>query len=168
MESKNRVSEFLTRIGLQRIFPLDLVTLAEKMGGWKIYYMAETASFFNRAEAAINTEDKIFLLHPRFDNDTKESYLVGRYILCKAIAHVVLGHIPENTGWVEPKKEFRDDIDKNLNHCTAEFAYELLLPQIEFMEQWQKMGENVKLMSEYFGAELSYCSDFYNHGGLYP
>ena len=148
----NQVADFLKKINFQRTFPLDIIVLAEKMGGWKIFYMAENSSFFNRAEAAINTEDQILLLHPRFDNGTKESYLSGRYILCKAIAHIALNHIPSSKGWIEPKKEFRDKIDEELNPSTAAFAYELLLPKNEFLEQWQKLGENVSLLSKYFGA----------------
>lgn len=150
--NNSNVTAFLKGINFQRTFPLDIIVLAEKMGGWKIFYMAENSSFFNRAEAAINTEDKILLLHPRFNNGTKESYLSGRYILCKAIAHIALKHIPSSKGWIEPKKEFRDKIDEDLNPCTAAFAYELLLPKDEFLEQWQKLGENVSLLSKYFGA----------------
>ena len=43
-------------------------------------------------------------------------------------------------------------MDVQLNPLTAAFAYELILPKIEFLDQWEKVGQNVRLMCDYFGA----------------
>ncbi len=145
------VQQFLERQNIVRVFPLDVVALGQKMGGYEIYYMSNKAPFFNIAEAAVNTEQKLILLNPRFA-ENQESVRIGKYILCKIFAHIALGHIPSGSGWVEPKKNNREAVDVQLNPLTAAFAYELILPKIEFLDQWEKVGQNVRLMCDYFGA----------------
>lgn len=145
------VQQFLEKQNIGRVFPLDVIALGQKMGGYQIYYMSDKAPFFNIAEAAVNTEQNLILLNPRFAKD-QESVRVGRYILCKIFAHIALGHIPEGLGWVEPKKNNRESIDAELNPLTSAFAYELMLPKVEFLEQWGKVGQNVRLMCDYFGS----------------
>lgn len=148
---ENAVLDFLKRHNFNRTFPLDVIALGQKVGRYKIYYMSEQAPFFNIAEAAVNTEQKLILLNPRFAKD-QESICIGRYILCKIFAHLALGHIPQGSGWVEPKKNNREKIDTDLNPSTSAFAYELLLPKKEFLDQWDKVGQNVRIMCDYFGA----------------
>lgn len=149
--TERAVADFLKKYNFNRTFPLDVVLLADKMGEYKIYYFSNSAEIQEKAEAAINTEDKDILLNNRFKN-SKEAYFVGRYIICKIIAHYALNHIPRGSGWLEPKVKFREEGDIVLNKETANFAYELLLPKKDFLEQWKKLGEDVNKISLYFGA----------------
>lgn len=147
---ENRVDDFLKEKSFKRTFPLNLVELAEKIDEYKIFYLKEADEYKDK-EAIIYTKQKIIAINGKFKKDEKMA-LFGRYIICKMIAHIALGHIDEGAYWIEPIESKRDEEDRELNPETAAFAYELLMPEKDFREQWDKLGQNIEKLSNYFGA----------------
>ena len=143
------VNNFLSEISFNRTFPLDLINLTNKMGGYKLFYLQDSPD--DTAEAIIDPQNKRIALNARFKKDFS-SYLCGRYIICKMIAHIALNHIPKGKGWKEPRKENRVEEDILLNPITAAFAYELLMPKKDFEAQWNNLGQDIKKLSSYFAA----------------
>ena len=145
-----RVESFLSKISFKRTFPLNLIELAKAMN-YSIFYLVDTDEY-KYIEAAIDSKRKFIALNTRF----KKSYLCGRYIICKMIAHIALDHIPEGAIWTESVETKRDAEDNKLNPDTASFAYELLMPEKDFKEQWEKLGHNIGIMSSYFMASQTH------------
>ncbi len=149
--TENAVLDFLKRHDFNRTFPLNLIELTKAIDGFSIFYLVDKEEYKD-IEAAIDTKHKFIAINTRF----KKSYLCGRYIICKMIAHIALGHIPQGATWTEPIESKRDEDDKRLNHITASFAYELLMPEKDFKEQWEKLGQDIEKMSVYFGASQTH------------
>ena len=146
-----RVDSFLNKISFKRTFPLDFVLLAEKMGGFRIFYISDDNTELDKIWGMLNPSEKLILLNPMFRKD-KQSFLAGRYLLAKMIARYAHGDIPEKMMWTEFRPELRPDSDKNTNERTANFAFELLMPAEEFRRQWNAFGRDEIRMSDYFGV----------------
>lgn len=148
--TSHSVDAFLKGIDFKRTFPLDLVTLADKMGGYKIYYINEKTEVVNKVQGVINPKDKTILINPEYSKD-KQNFLNGRYLIAKLISHHILGHTKE-LGWIVMKEAYRPQEDWQPNEDAARFACELIMPQEEFKRQWDSFaGDEIKL-SEYFGV----------------
>ena len=150
-KAEKEVNSFLEKYNFIRTFPLNFINLAEKMGGFKIYYLSDQNDFFNKAVGAFSPTAKKFALHPRFNKD-KTSFLLGRYILAKLFARYALQEIGPGQIWMEMNNAFRGEEDTNNNAEIAAFAYELLMPAKEFKHQWKLLGHNIEKMSAYFEA----------------
>lgn len=151
MEITQKVDSFLNKINFKRTFPLDFVLLAEKMGGFHIFYMSDDNTELDKIWGMVNPSEKLILLNPMFRKD-KQSFLAGRYLLAKMIARYAHGDIPEKMMWTEYHPELRTDSDKDTNERTANFAFELLMPAEEFRRQWNAFGKDEIRMSDYFGV----------------
>ena len=147
--AEKSVNDFLDRYHFTRTFPLNFVTLADKIGGFRIYYLSDKNDFFNKAVGAFSPIAKRFAIHPRFNID-RWHFLMGRYILAKLFAHYALRNIELGKIWVEMDNSYRPKEDLACNEETANFAFELLMPAVEFKHQWKLLGKDVKKIAQYF------------------
>lgn len=150
-KAEKEVKSFLDKYNFVRTFPLNFINLAEKMDGFKIYYLSDQNDFFNKAVGAFSPTTKQFALHPKFNKD-RQSFLLGRYILAKLFARYALQEVGAGQIWLEMNNAFRDEADTKNNEEIAAFAYELLMPAKEFEQQWKLLGHNIEKMSAYFEA----------------
>ncbi len=152
--AEKAVADFLSKYHFNRTFPLNFVDLAERMGGFKLYYLSDKNDFFNKAVGGVSPAQKQIALHPRFNIDVN-SFLMGRYILAKLIARFALQDIPLGSLWVEMRNEFKEPIDLEKNEEAAAFAFELLMPVAEFKRQWELLGKDIHKISNYFEVSES-------------
>lgn len=150
-QAERKVNAFLSSCDFVRTFPLNLIDLAEKMGAFKIYYMSAKNEFYNRSVGAIAPLHKQIVIHTRFKDDLW-NFLMGRYVICKLVARYALGYVKNGGIWIEETSALRNEEDKKTNEETANFAFELLMPSVEFKRQWALLGRDVKKLSNYFGA----------------
>lgn len=147
--AEKAVNDFLDKYHVVRTFPLNFVNLADKIGGFTIYYLSEKNDFFNKAVGAFSPIAKRFAIHPRFNSD-RWHFLMGRYILAKLFAHYALWNVELGKIWIEMDNLYRSKEDLAYNEEAANFAFELLMPASEFRHQWELLGKDVKKIAQYF------------------